>query len=432
MIKKIVVVLALASLVASPCLAQKKRKTPPSSGASKPISALASAGALYSSGTYEAAKAAIQAGRLPEALSGFCRMLTPPQGAPLWTVSVVLLCDPAEIPKALGAVRDPQPVFIMERIFEGRTCYRVCAGLTTDKREALAMRVRLPDSFKNAGPFPVEIPLPCEAGVPETAAAAPAGAKSEVAAPAASAPTAPHGGPVGPVGPETVELTPVAPAPVPAGPLPESEPPGATQATGGPQTNSAKGSSPFAPAPLSSGPGLPPSPPAAGRRAEVSRNPEAEAWFQKGLTAFNLGDRKLAEANYKKSLEISPNQPEALTNLGILYIEEKKYKEAKKLFESALAQVPTYSRAHLGLAGASWGLEEYREGIEEARSAVSLDSHDVSARLTLASFLRAVGEEEEAMKQARMVLLMEPNNQRAMEFVNTPPPKKVKKLKEKK
>jgi hypothetical protein len=55
----------------------------------------------------------------------------------------------------------------------------------------------------------------------------------------------------------------------------------------------------------------------------------------------------------------------------------------------------------------------------------------VNARLTLASFLRAVGQEEEAMKEARLVLLMEPNNRTATDFVNTPPPKKTKKLKEK-
>lgn len=407
-------VLSFAILAVLPVEAAKKR--PASQSPPK-----AAGGALYSATTFVEARRALDSGDISGALEKYCDMLMRPSSGSLWTVSVVLLCDTGEIKQAVEGIRDLEPVFVVKRKYEGRTCFRVCAGLTTDKREAVQMRVRLPESFKNAGPFPVEISFPCDPSLPGFQKPAPPSAPvSKSEAPAA---------PIGPTGAEVMDLTPVSPqgpASTPEGPAGIASP-----APSGSKPLPNRGTSPFAPAPLTGGPGLPPSPAARIEPPPAARNPEAEALFQKGLTAYNLGDRKLAESNYRKCLEMVPDKPEALTNLGILYVEEKKYKDAKGLFEAAVAKSPGYARAHLGLAGALWGLQEYREGLEEARSAVNLDSHDVSARLTLASFLRAVGEEQDAMKEARMVLLMEPNNQRATEFVNSGPPKKPIKLKEK-
>jgi hypothetical protein len=410
-----VLVPLLLLLAAAPVHAKVRKASPPPH--TKPVG-------IYAPLIYQEAREALLAGDLPGALEGFCRMVLRPKGESVWTVSVVLLCDPAEIPQALREIREPQPVFVVKRIYEGRTCFRVCAGLTTDRREAVAMKVKLPEIFKTAGPFPVEVPTPCDPALPgaarpaKSAPAQPLSAQTPLKPVIVESP--PVATPVGPPRPEVIELKPVPPPPAPI-----ADP--ATGVTGATAPN--RGTSPFVQPPLTSGPGLPPSSPNAGTPPPPVRNPEAEAWFQKGLTAYNLGDKKLAESSYRSCLELAPDKPEALTNLGILYIEEKKYKEARTLFETALSKTPGYSRAHLGQAGALWGLDEYREAIEEARSAVNLDSHDVSAHLTLASFLRAVGQEEEAMKEARLVLLMEPNNQKAMEFLNTPPPKKVKKLK---
>lgn len=415
--KKILLTLALALATAAPPCGQvpkaRKANVPPPG--------------IYSQKVYQEAREALLSGDLPGALQGFCDMVNRPQGQAVWTVSVVLLCDPAEIPQALQEIREPQPVFVVKRIFEGRTCFRVCAGLTTDRGQAVAMRVRLPEAFKSAGPFPVEVPFRCDSSIPgfqrpARSTPAPAGtAPSEDAKPVSP----PAAAPVGPARPEVLELTPV-PAPTAQAPSPGPSPISSDAPASG------SGPSPFAQQPLVPGPGLPPSPPPPGLAQRPSKNPEAEAWFQKGLKAYNLGDRKLAEASYKSCLELNPDKPEALTNLGILYIEEKKFKDARGLLETAVAKAPNYSRGHLGLAGALWGLEEYGDAIGEARAAVNLDTHNVNAHLTLASFLRTTGQEEEAMKEARLVLLMEPNNPKALEFLNTPPPKKVKKIKEKK
>lgn len=396
--------------------------------ARRPQSATARSGGLYSAELYQEGRRALRQGDFAGALEDFCDMV-PPGEETLWTVSVVLLCDPEEVPAAVEAIQDPQPVFVTKRVFEGRVCFRVCAGLTNLRQEAVAMRVRLPDSVKNAGPFPVEVPRPCDPSLPD--ALRPPKPPPPGAAPApvqTHAPDSAAAATVGPGQPDILEMKPVPPEPAPAAPPPEGR--GVSAASARPPSQP----SPFATAPLTTGPGLPGSPPV-GPQGSVppppSRNPQAEALFQRGVSAYNLGDRKLAESLYTQSLELSPDKPETLTNLGILYLEEKRVKEAKPLFEKAIERAPGYARAHLGMAGALWSSDDCAEALDEVRTAVRLDSHDVNARLTLASFLRAVGQEEEAMKEARLVLLMEPNNRTATDFVNTPPPKKTKKLKEK-
>ncbi len=114
-----------------------------------------------------------------------------------------------------------------------------------------------------------------------------------------------------------------------------------------------------------------------------------------------------------------------MNNLGILYLEEERYKKARDLFKDAVSVAPSYSRAHLNLSGALWGLKEREEAVKAAQEAVRLDNHDINAHLTLASFLRAMGREEEALAEAQMVLIIAPDNMQATEFINSPPKKGI-------
>ena len=62
---------------------------------------------IYSQQVYEGARESLAAGDLPGALQGFCDMVTRPKGQAVWTVSVVLLCDAAEIPQAYAVGPHP-------------------------------------------------------------------------------------------------------------------------------------------------------------------------------------------------------------------------------------------------------------------------------------------------------------------------------------
>ena len=320
---------------------------------------------LYDTAAFDGAQRALKAGDLAGAMRGYCRMFER-RSEGLWTMSVILLCDPGKVAEYVAMIRNPSPVFVQAKQFQGQWCYRVCAGVTRSRGEAVRWRALLPEKLQAEGPFPVEILRPCEGN--------PGGAPSEVASPTAT------------VTPTHSDSTPATPKAPPA--LPELT--GAT-------------------APL------------AGVQSPANRA-EGETWFQKGLTAQAKGRRREAEEDYRKALEADPGRPEVLNNLGVLYLQQNRYTEAQALFQRALDRAPAYSRAHLNLAGALWGLDDRDHAILEARNAVTLDPTDVSAHLTLASFLLAAGEKAAAGDEARRVLLLDPGNSQAKVFLASAAP----------
>jgi len=364
---------------------------------------------LYDESLQARALEALRRGDLQEALDGFCAMLRPAAGGEIWTIAVHLICEEENLAQAVDQIPGPAPVFIMSKEFEGRICYRVCAGLSADSREIIQWRIRLPEELQHAGPFPVRID-PCTVPPPrktDREGAAVHGV-SEEAEPQAAAYV-------------EVELIPVEAGPSPApDSLPTvSAPSQAAGSAGGPVRGGAYSSGLFESPKIRylAGGAAPPDP-------LLRTRSEGEAWFQKGLSAYARGDRGEARRCYEESLRLQPDKPEALNNLGVLYLEEGRFQEARVRFEAAVAAAPNYARAHLNLAGALWGLEERETAVEAAQEAVRLDNHDINAHLTLASFLRSLGREEEALAEARMVLILQPDNAPAREFIESPPKEK--------
>jgi hypothetical protein len=312
--------------------------------------------ALYDPAVYERGGEALRSGDVEGALRNYCSMFSGRSGDTLWTLSAILVCDPSQLASFVASIDHPLPVFVQVRTYQGKTCYRICAGVTRDRNEVVRWRTLLPQRLLAEGPFPVPILLPCPSipAIPrQDLAGAPAlpSAESSVIPP-----------------PALAAHPPVAEVPV--------------------------------------------SIPDAGHRAE------GEAWFQKGLSAQSKGQRARAVECYQRALAVDPDRPEVLNNLGVLSLEQSHYEEARVLFTRAIAQSPAYARAHLNLAGALWGLDRRQEALAEAREALAMDPTAVSAHLTLASFLLAMNMKAEAAEEARRVLLLEPGNAQAKVFLN--------------
>ncbi|MCI4398771.1 MAG: tetratricopeptide repeat protein [Acidobacteria bacterium] len=379
---KAILALVLICGVAGSMRVSARNKLP----VSKPKMQAAAVGgaARYDAGLYAKASDALKAGRLDEAVDGYCSMFPRTDGGfAAWSVSVSLVCDPAAVEPLVSSLRKLQgdPVFVLKRIYRGTPCYRVCFSLSADRRGAAAQMRAIRKEFLRYKPFPFQMDGLCPsseapmavAAVGQTVAAG--GALPQAEKPPAQAPS----GPVRYLGP----------------PVSENGTPAASVDSAGPLLSTLKAG--------------------AGKDAANYQEPsgDAQAWFQKGVAAYGRGDRQEARRCYEKSLELSPNKPETLNNLGILYLEENKFTEAKSLLERAVDISPSYSRAHLNLAGALWGLGERDKAVEQARAAKDLETSNVQAHLTLASFLIAMGKYEEGGMEARLALALEPGNARA-------------------
>lgn len=311
---------------------------------------------LYDAEACRRGGTALQSGDMEGALRNYCDMFAGrPEGA-LWTLSAMLVCEASQVAPYVASIRSPLPVFVQLRIYQGRPCYRICAGVTKDRSEAVRWRTLLPQELLAEGPFPVPAVADC---TPSPA--------------------------LGGQGPTPTKAIPPAPAPVQLPLLPPAAPPVPSAIT------------------------IP----------DSNHRAEGEAWFQKGLAAQSKGQRALALECYQSALRSDPERPEVLNNLGILSLQENRYAEARSLFDRALAKSPSYARAHLNLAGALWGLGQRDEALAEAQKAVTLDPKDVSAHLTLASFLLSKGLKTEASEEARRALLLDPNNEQAKVFLRT-------------
>jgi tetratricopeptide (TPR) repeat protein len=120
--------------------------------------------------------------------------------------------------------------------------------------------------------------------------------------------------------------------------------------------------------------------PVAAARAEISR-----------------GQLEPAEKTLWTVLSADPNQPEALTLLGIIRGRQKRYAEAEALFRRALQLDSSSLVAHRNLASALVAQNKREAAIEEYKELVKLAPRDSSAEVELARLHLAHGEFAESL-----------------------------------
>ena len=85
------------------------------------------------------------------------------------------------------------------------------------------------------------------------------------------------------------------------------------------------------------------------------------------------GDLTHAEAEFKRVLELVPDNENSLYNLGFVYIEEAKLPEARTAFQRLMAISPNSASAHFGLAAVGMEEKKYQDAIHEYQTAARLN-----------------------------------------------------------
>ena len=110
-----------------------------------------------------------------------------------------------------------------------------------------------------------------------------------------------------------------------------------------------------------------------------------------------------AERTLWTVLSADPNEPEALTLLGIVRGHQKRYAEAEALFRRALQLAPLSLTAHRNLASVLIAQNKPDVGIEEYKEVVKLAPQDHSAKLELARLYLARGQFAEALSAVAVI-----------------------------
>ena len=85
------------------------------------------------------------------------------------------------------------------------------------------------------------------------------------------------------------------------------------------------------------------------RESAVDRN-EIDVRYAQALKRQNEGQLDQAQALYRKVLEMDPHHVASLNNLGVIYMQQNKYREALDCFNDALDRQSNYVDAHYNLA----------------------------------------------------------------------------------
>jgi cytochrome c-type biogenesis protein CcmH/NrfG len=99
---------------------------------------------------------------------------------------------------------------------------------------------------------------------------------------------------------------------------------------------------------------------AAYRKALELGGPAAEIELQLGVLHAGLGERDRAEAHLRKAIEQAPRDPDPLCMLGTVMHDLRRFDEAARLFEQALALRPDFAEAHFNLGLARFERADFR------------------------------------------------------------------------
>lgn len=309
------------------------------------------AAGLYDLSVHKEARSLAREGRLEEALGKFKEMLRTDEKE-LWTTQALLVCDEKDLESKAESLEEvtAEPLIIIKRVIDTKTCFRVCAGLFRSRQEAATLGQQLPSPFKEAKPYPLLL----------VSKGAFAKGAFDLAAPAAAPGNLPE----------------------PQAPVRVAEPAPATAKS---QMHEAE--------------------------SIPSVTDAAQDLFNKGIESFNRNDLENAESLFKRSIALAPERFEAYNNLGAVLLHEKKYTEAKDVLEKAVILQPGYPNAHSNLGGAYWFLGRRQEAIGEAQKAFRLDSHNVRYCNNLASFLYEEKRYSDAQIYLNVVKIIDPSNE---------------------
>jgi tetratricopeptide (TPR) repeat protein len=139
----------------------------------------------------------------------------------------------------------------------------------------------------------------------------------------------------------------------------------------------------------------------------------AVAHFSLGRAFQDMGRIDDAAAQYRASLDTSPDDLRANLNYGAMLATQGKLREATNYFSRALKIKPGWSpvhetRAHENLGIACVELSDYERGLYHCHEALRLDPKDIRAMTGLARALGGLGRSDEAMKCYADALALNP------------------------
>src|SRR5579871_342248 len=119
------------------------------------------------------------------------------------------------------------------------------------------------------------------------------------------------------------------------------------------------------------------------------------------ILQFRFARLDEAVEHFQTALQIRPDFSEVKVNLGNVYLTQKKYDEAIKLYEEALNDT-SYATPEIAQCNLGWALYQkgdYAMGIDHTKAAVTINAKFCLGYKNLGMILESQGKNDEACKQ---------------------------------
>ncbi|MBY6046013.1 tetratricopeptide repeat protein [Vannielia litorea] len=137
-------------------------------------------------------------------------------------------------------------------------------------------------------------------------------------------------------------------------------------------------------------------------------------YYARGITRERLKTWDLAETDFRKALELRPNQPQVLNYLGYSYVEMgENLDEALDMIERAVAERPDSGHITDSLGWVLYRLGRYEEAVSHMERATELLPVDPIVNDHLGDVYWAVGRQLEAQFQWKRALSFDPEEEDA-------------------
>jgi Flp pilus assembly protein TadD len=133
-------------------------------------------------------------------------------------------------------------------------------------------------------------------------------------------------------------------------------------------------------------------------------------WLFRGVSYERLGKWPQAEADFLKAMELDPDQPDVLNQLGYNWVERNlKLKEGLALLEKAVKLKPDDGNMLDSLGWAHYRLGDYQEAIKLLERAAALEPTYSEIRDHLGDAHWRTGRQDEARKSWEQALSLKPD-----------------------
>ena len=136
----------------------------------------------------------------------------------------------------------------------------------------------------------------------------------------------------------------------------------------------------------------------------------AERFVQAGIDHEDKGQRWRAEQDYRKALQIAPNNVAALNNLGMLLLNSRRAANAASYLDRAVRVAPNDAISWNNHGAVLRELGDETAALKALSRALSINRSYSDARLNLANLLRCQGRLADARPHYRYELERNPNN----------------------